>query len=116
MSIYQEYSITVIAKFMIADFPTGMDVLYVSPPMVSGVFHAYGSASASSASEFYYISECTTTITISQHKVPIIGQATFNTKSFLDRRGHTNSSVIYYMMLKPITTTPVTKIRFYLPY
>lgn len=53
---------------------------------------------------------------MSQHKVPIIGQATFNTKSFLDRRGHTNGSVIYYMMLKPITTTAVTKMRFYLPY
>jgi hypothetical protein len=41
---------------MITDFPTGMDILYISPPMTSGVFHAYGSASASSSSSIYYIS------------------------------------------------------------
>lgn len=112
---YQELSITVNAKFMIVDFPPGMDILYVSPPMTSGVFHAYGSASVVDSTWNYYISECTTTITISQHKVPIIGQATFNTKSFSDRRGTTNDKVIYYMLLKPTTTVPVTKMRFYLP-
>lgn len=112
---YQELSITVNAKFMIADFPPGTDILYVSPPITSGLFHAYGSASVVSSLWNYYISECFTTISISQHKVPVIGQATFNTKSFSDRRGQINDSVIYYMLLKPTTTVPVSKMKFYLP-
>jgi hypothetical protein len=112
---YQELVITVNAKFMIKDFPLGTDILYVSPPMTSGLFHAYGSASAFDSTWNYYISECFTPITISQHKVPTIGQSTFNTKSFSDRRGRTNDKVIYYMLLKPTTTVPVKKMRFYLP-
>lgn len=112
--VYQEYTITVNAKFLLSDFPAGADILYVSPPMSSGIWHAYGSASTTYDSR-YFISECTTTIMISQHKVPIIGKATFNTKSFLDRRGRTGDDVIYYMLLKPTSTVPVTQIKFYLP-
>jgi hypothetical protein len=112
---YQELDITVNAKFMLADFPAGTDILYVSPPVTSGLFYAYGSTSIVDSTSIYYISQASTTITISQYKVPIIGQITFNTKSFLDRRGYTNDNVIYYMLLKPTTTVPITKMLFYLP-
>jgi hypothetical protein len=81
-----DLTITVIAKFTLIDFDLlNPPSLYVTQPITSGNFYAYGSVSAISSDSKYYLSECSTTIQISQYQVPIISDITFNQQSFKDR-------------------------------
>lgn len=80
-SIWGQLSISVHAKFTLADFPTA-PTLYVSLPVTSGSFYAYSSVNATSSSSLYYMSQCSVTISISQNQVPIISTINFNTQSF----------------------------------
>ena len=73
---------TVHAKFFIKDFAPGDGILYVSQPVLSGTFNAYGSYSAEDHDYPWYITEASTAINISEHRVPIIGDAHFNTESY----------------------------------
>lgn len=113
-SAWYDYSIVINAKFTIADYPT-VPVLYTSQPITSGTFYAYSSVSAVSSLRNFYISECSTTIQISQHQVPIISYITFNTKSFYYRTATISSPEIFYLLLKPTSATLVSKIVFYIP-
>lgn len=111
---WYDYPIIINAKFTLADFPTA-PILYTSTPIISGTFYAYSSVSSTSSLRNFYISESTTTISISQHQVPIISHVTFNTKSFYYRTATINNQEMFYLLLKPTSTTPVTKIIFYIP-
>jgi len=74
-------SIAVHAKFTLTGFLTA-PTLYVTQPVTSGAFYAYSSVNATSSSSLYYMSQCSTTISISQNQVPIISVINFNTQSF----------------------------------
>lgn len=78
------------AKFTLADFPTA-PTLYVSMPVASGLFYAYGSVNPTTSSSLYYMSQCSQTISISQHQVPIISVINFNTQSFANRQARVNN-------------------------
>lgn len=82
--------VTLWAKFWIQDFDIGDGILYVSPPIVSNTFNAYGSYSVSDHSYPFYITEVEQTITISEHRVPIVGEIAFNTESYEERLAHVN--------------------------
>ena len=64
-SVSEAQTLTIHAKFWLVDFPTGMDVLYVSPAMISGFFEAYGSFRADSFDSQYRITKVTKQIQIS---------------------------------------------------
>lgn len=72
------------AKFTLADFSPSPS-LYVTQPLTSGSFYAYSSVSATSSSSIYYMSQSSTTVSISQNQVPVISVINFNTQSFSDR-------------------------------
>ena len=82
--VWDDYTLKVHVKFTLGDFPVD-PILYTSTPVTSGTFHAYGSVNTTSDDPKYYLSECSTTIQISQHQVPIISDITFNQKSFAYR-------------------------------
>jgi hypothetical protein len=54
-TITDTYSITIHARFKIEDFWPGQDILYVSSPVTSGTFNAYGSYSAAKDDYHYYV-------------------------------------------------------------
>ena len=89
-NITEEYIITVNAKFFINDFEPGDGILYVSTAVVSNTFNAYGSHSTMDHLYPYYITEAFTSINISEHRVPIVGDINFNTESFVERRANIN--------------------------
>lgn len=75
---WDDLIVRVHAKFTIAAFSAGQPVLYTSTPVTSGTFFAYGSVNTTSVDPKYFLSECSNTIQISQHQVPIISDITFN--------------------------------------
>ena len=93
--VTDEYILSVHAKFFIEDFAPGDGILYVTPPVDSGTFNAYGSYSADNHSYAYYITEAATVIEISEHRVPILGDANFNTESFTERLANVNESTTF---------------------
>lgn len=100
----QTYTLVVNAKFTILDFPVGQGILYQSNPISSiGNFSVYGSFSNTSFSSCYFISYATTNITISEHRVPVIGHSTFNTKGFEYRKATVNQPCVFYMLIDPTT-------------
>jgi hypothetical protein len=111
---WHDYNILVNVKFTLIDFPTP-PILYQSTPITSGTFNAYGSKSASTSSSNFYISQCSSTIPISQHQVPIISHVTFNTKSFYERGATVSTPEIFYLLLKPTSSELVHRIVFSIP-
>ena len=73
------FLITVNCKFKIIDFKTAQKILYISTPITSGFFNAYGSFSNTSSDYHYYITQTSTTISISQLQIPPIGDIEFVT-------------------------------------
>lgn len=82
---WDDLTVKVHAKFTIAAFSAGQPILYTTTPVTSGTFNAYGSVSTTSDDSRYFLSECSNTIEISQHQVPIISDITFNQQSFAYR-------------------------------
>lgn len=82
-------------------FSAGQPQLYVTVPVTSNAFYAYGSVSATSPSSKYYKTQTSQTISISQHQVPIISEITFNQKSFAYRTAKVNSKEVFYLLLRP---------------
>ncbi len=80
--VTDNYILTVNAKFKIKDFSVGQDILYVSTPITSGTFNAYGSYSILADDYHFYITEAFNTINISQLQVPPIGEIEFVTESY----------------------------------
>jgi hypothetical protein len=70
-------------KFQIKDFSAGQSILYVSAPVTSGTFNAYGSYSQNIDDFHYYITEASQTIAISQYQIPPIGDIGFTTESYM---------------------------------
>jgi len=69
---WQGLSIKVHAKFTLSAFSAGQPVLYVTVPVSSFPFYAYGSVNANSPISKYYKTQASQTVLISQHQVPII--------------------------------------------
>lgn len=84
-------------------------------PVTSGTFNAYGSVNVSSVDPKYYLSECSNTIQISQHQVPIISDITFNQQSFAYRVARVSNKEVFYMLLKPTVAIPITQMNFIIP-
>ena len=78
------------AKFTLADFPAA-PTLYTSTAQTSTPFNVYTSVNESSSSDLYYMSQCSVTVSISQHQVPIISVINFNTESFANRLARVNN-------------------------
>lgn len=87
---WDDLTVRVHAKFTLSDFPVNEPVLYTTMPQTSGTFNAYGSVNTSSVDPKYYLSECSNTIQISQHQVPIISDITFDEDSFAYRVARVN--------------------------
>ena len=102
--------ITVHTKFFIAEFPDGEGILYVTQANNSGTFNAYGSYSEVHHDEPYYITEASTVIQISEHRVPILGDANFNTESYTERLANINEQTTFELLIDPTTTDPIKKI------
>ena len=113
-ALWDDYTIKVHAKFTIEDFPSD-PTLYVTMPITSGTFHAYGSVNSSSVDQKYYLSECTQTIQISQHQVPIISDITFNDESFAYRVARVNNKEVFYLLLKPTVSDEIAEMVFSIP-
>lgn len=77
------------------DYPAGMDILYVSPDILSGNFNAYGSFKDDDFSSNYYITQAFTPIWISRHKTPLISKVEFNTESFEERLASVNDQTTF---------------------
>jgi hypothetical protein len=90
VNITEEYVISVHAKFFIEDFGAGDGILYASPAIMTDTFNAYGSYSVSDHGFEFYITEASTPIEISEHRVPIVGDIQFNTESFEERVPNVN--------------------------
>lgn len=61
-------------KFQLVDFTAAEKILYVSGPVTSGTFNAYGSYSSAVNDYHFYITQASTTIAISERQVPQIGR------------------------------------------
>ncbi len=92
-----------------------MDTLYVSPPIMSNNFNAYGSFDDSSFSNNYYITQAFTPISISQHKTPLISEVDFNTESYEERFAAVDDRTTFDILIDPITTDPISIIEIILP-
>jgi hypothetical protein len=93
--------LTVHAKFWLVDFPAGMDILYVSPSIMSGLFQGYGSFKADSFLPQYRITKVTKDILISKHKTPYVSQVAFNTESFEERLASINDPTTFDILIDP---------------
>jgi hypothetical protein len=107
--------LTVHAKFWLVDFPPTEGVLYVSQPILSNNFNAYGSFSNTSFSTDYYITKAFTPIWISQHKTPYVSQVAFNTESFEERLASINEPTTFDILIDPYTTDPIDYIELVIP-
>ena len=106
---------TVHAKFFIENFAPGDGILYVTPPVISNTFNAYGSYSVPNHAYPFYITEASNTIVISEHRVPIIGKADFNTESFAERLANVNEQTTFELLIDPKTTETVKRIELVIP-
>ena len=114
-SVSETQVLTIHAKFWLVDFPPGEGILYVSQPMTSGLFNAYGSFRADSFASQYRITRVTKTIQISQHKTPLISQVAFNTESFEERLASINDPTTFDILIDPysdITNNATNKVDF----
>lgn len=102
------------AKFTLADFPTP-PTLYQTLPVTSGNFYAYSSVNATSSSSYYYMSQTSVTVSISQNQVPVISVINFNTQSFADRLARVNNKEVFYMLFKPLVNAVIGSIVFTIP-
>ena len=91
-------------KFMINDFGTGQNILYVSGPVVSGSFYAYGSYSKDFDYSNYYITQASSTITISELQIPPIANIEFTSESYTERLANINENITLDLLLDPSTT------------
>ena len=87
----------------------------MSPPVLSNTFNAYGSYSTDNHLYPFYITEASTTITISEHRVPIVGDINFNTESFIERRANINEKTNFELLIDPKTTEPIKRIEMIIP-
>lgn len=92
-----------------------MDILYVSPAIMSSNFNAYGSFKANSFASKYYITQASTPELISQHKTPLISDVAFNTESFEERLASVNDQTTFDILIDPITSSPVDYIELVIP-
>jgi hypothetical protein len=102
------------AKFTLSDFPTP-PVLYSSSPITSGPFEVFSSINDTNSSSLYYMSQCSVTVSISQHQVPIISVVNFNTQSFADRLARVNNKEVFYLLFKPLNTIDIGSVVFTIP-
>ena len=102
------------AKFTLADFPTA-PILYSSTPITSNPFYVYSSVNATHPSDYYYMSQASVTVSISQHQVPIISVVNFNTQSFANRLARVNNKEVFYLLFKPLNPVSIGKIVFTIP-
>ena len=107
-------NIRVHAKFTLADFPVA-PILYVTAASTSGSFFVYSSTNASTSSSLYYMSQCSTAVSISPNQVPIISVVNFNTKSFANRQATVNSKEVFYLLFKPLVSATIGSIVFTIP-
>ena len=87
----------------------------MTQPVISGTFNAYGSHSVTNHTYPWYITEAETTITISEHRVPIIGNAHFNTESYTERLANINEQTNFELLIDPITEETITRMEVILP-
>jgi len=85
----------------LAGFAAGQPQLYVTLPVNSNNFFAYGSVNTTSPISKYYLSQTSQLVSISQHQVPIISQITFNQKSFAYRVARVKNKEVFYLLLRP---------------
>ncbi len=89
--------------------------MYLSTPATSSTFNAYGSFSSDKNLFNYYITETSTTIQISEHRIPIIGDINFNTESYMERLANINEQAHFDLLIDPQTTDPISNIEIIIP-
>jgi hypothetical protein len=113
--ITDNYIITVQCKFSIVDFSTGQDILYVSTPVTSGTFNAYGSHSATGDDYHFYVTEAETAITISQLQVPPVAEVEMVSEDYMERAAAIYDKVGFDLMFDPATDETIGIIELEVP-